>query len=218
MEATLTEAKDLKGFAESELRRTGAAFAVEALATFPESLSAEIGARARFSDLVLVPLPAEAPQPRGVRRVLEAALFEAHVPVLVLPPATEAEAPTRRVVVGWNDRDAALSAVREAMPLLAAAELVEIVLVDPSAATSEGFDPGTRLAEYLAHHGARVEIVELAKTLPRVSEVFSRRVRDTEATLMVMGAYSHSRLREAAIWGTTRELLESATVPLFLSR
>jgi nucleotide-binding universal stress UspA family protein len=35
--------------------------------------------------------------------------------------------------------------------------------------------------------------------------------------LLVMGAYGHSRFREAIFGGATRDLLEGATVPLFLA-
>jgi nucleotide-binding universal stress UspA family protein len=57
----------------------------------------------------------------------------------------------------------------------------------------------------------------LARTLPRVSDVLARQVRDVDAGLLVMGAYGHSRFREAIPGGATRDMLEAAEVPVFLA-
>lgn len=218
LKATLEEAGDLRDFARAELRRAEIASSVEPLATFAESLGAEIAARARFSDLAVLSLPSESVRPRMAGLVLDAALFDAHAPVLLLPSGARFAPSGSRVTVGWNDSDAALSSVHRALPLLTEADWVEIVLVDPQGARVDGFDPGTRLAEMLARHGASVELAELPGTLPRVSEMLMRRVRETGSSLLVLGAYSHSRLREAVLGGVTRDLIEGATVPLFLSR
>jgi nucleotide-binding universal stress UspA family protein len=63
----------------------------------------------------------------------------------------------------------------------------------------------------------RAEVTVLAKTLPRVSDVLIRHLRDANADLLVMGAYGHSRFREAILGGATRDMLEKAEVPVFLA-
>jgi nucleotide-binding universal stress UspA family protein len=50
---------------------------------------------------------------------------------------------------------------------------------------------------------SRAEVSVLARTLPRVSDVLARQVRDVDAGLLVMGAYGHSRFREAILGGAT---------------
>ena len=69
----------------------------------------------------------------------------------------------------------------------------------------------------LARHGANVEVSVLAKTAPRVSEVIMRHARDIDANLVVMGAYGHSRFREAIMGGATRDMLEGAQIPVFMA-
>jgi nucleotide-binding universal stress UspA family protein len=64
----------------------------------------------------------------------------------------------------------------------------------------------------------KAEVSVLAKTAPRVSDVLMRHVRDLDADTLVIGAYGHSRLREAILGGATRDLLAEAEVPLFLAR
>jgi nucleotide-binding universal stress UspA family protein len=69
----------------------------------------------------------------------------------------------------------------------------------------------------LSRHGIKAEVTVLAKTMPRVSDVLLRHVTDENADMLVMGAYGHSRFREAIMGGATRDLLEKAKVPVFLA-
>jgi len=73
------------------------------------------------------------------------------------------------------------------------------------------------LSQYLARHEVRVEIDVLSKTLPRISDVLMRHAVDVSADLMVMGAYGHSRFREAIFGGATRAMLEHATLPVLMA-
>jgi nucleotide-binding universal stress UspA family protein len=69
----------------------------------------------------------------------------------------------------------------------------------------------------LSRHGVSCEIDVLSKSLNRVSDVLNRHITDTGADLLVMGAYGHSRFREAILGGATRNMLEHATVPVFMA-
>ena len=40
---------------------------------------------------------------------------------------------------------------------------------------------------------------------------------DVEADLVVMGAYGHSRFREAILGGATRSMLEQTALPVFMA-
>ena len=107
--------------------------------------------------------------------------------------------------------------IRAALPLLRAAEIVHVVVIDPPVHGPNRSDPGGLLSQYLARHGVKVEIDVLSKTLPRVSDVLLRHVTDMDANMVVMGAYGHSRFREAIFGGATRYMLEQATVPVFIA-
>jgi nucleotide-binding universal stress UspA family protein len=41
--------------------------------------------------------------------------------------------------------------------------------------------------------------------------------RVSEVSLVVMGAYTHSRLRQSFLGGATREVLAEATIPILMS-
>ena len=107
--------------------------------------------------------------------------------------------------------------MRRALPLLRAADQVCIAIVNPPAHSPERSDPGGLLTQMLARHGVRAEVAVLAKTLPRVSDVLMRHMGDIDAGLLVMGAYGHSRLREAILGGATRNVLENTEWPVLLA-
>lgn len=148
----------------------------------------------------------------------EAALFEGCCPVLVMPsPAASTEQP-RRVLLAWNQSTEALAAVRRALPLLQAADQVEVTLIDPGRSGPERSDPGGALTQMLTRHGVRAEIAVLARTAPTTGDELNRRALEIDADMIVMGAYGHSRFRQAILGGATRDMLEKARIPVFMAR
>ncbi len=77
--------------------------------------------------------------------------------------------------------------------------------------------PGADIAAYLARHGVKVEVSTEEGEGIEVGELMLSRVADLNVDLVVMGAYSHSRLRELILGGATRTILESMTVPVLMS-
>ena len=110
-----------------------------------------VGLRARFSDLVIQSGPYGEGTSSTQEAVIEAALFEGQAPVLVLPPGGLGKGFGERIVVAWNQSNEALSAVRKALPLLQAAQSVQVVVVDPPVHSPERSDPGGLLTQMLAH-------------------------------------------------------------------
>jgi nucleotide-binding universal stress UspA family protein len=190
---------------------------VETVVTQLGALTDIVAARARYSDLVILPLPYG--KARGVEdeAITEAALFEGMAPVLVIPPSGMKSSDPKRIVIAWNQSREALVAARRAMPFLRRAETVQITVIDPPVYGSERSDPGGLLCQLLVRHGVKAEVSVLAKSLPRVSEVLAQHARDFGAELLVMGAYGHSRFREAILGGATRDMLERAELPVFLA-
>jgi len=176
-----------------------------------------IDARARFSDLAILPQPYGEGRGAELEPATESVLFDGHVPALVVPDGAAAVPRPQRILIGWNESAEALAAIRAAMSLLQQAEEVHVAVIDPPAHSPSRSDPGGQLSQYLARHGVRVEIDVLSKTLPKVSDVLARHANDIQADLLVMGAYGHSRFREAIFGGATRSTLENATLPVLMA-
>lgn len=213
------EAREAEAALNAALKAQGPTLrcSVESVVTQLGALTDVVGARARYNDLVILPLPYG--KGRGIEdeAVTEAALFEGMSPVLVVPASGMKTAQPKRIVLAWNQTREALVAARRALPFLKRADMVQIVVVDPPAHGPERSDPGGHLCQLLVRHGVKAEVSVLARTLPHVSDVLARQVRDLDADLLVMGAYGHSRFREAILGGTTRDMLANAEVPVFLA-
>lgn len=212
-----SEAEALEHHARRLLDRETLRWGADSAVVHFGTLSAQVGLRARFSDLVVQTQPYGRNALPSQEAVIEAALFEGQAPVLIVPEDGLKPGFARRIVVAWNQSNEALTAVRRALPFLKAAEQVSIAIVNPPEHSPERSDPGGLLTQMLARHGVNCEVAVLAKTLPRVSDVLMRFVTDQDAGLLVMGAYGHSRLREAILGGATRNVLENAEVPVFLA-
>ncbi len=173
----------------------------------------------RYADLmVLSQDPRPAPGlPLRARGMPEHLAIRGTRPVLVVPEDYRVQVLPGIVVAGWDGSLQALRAITAALPLLAAADSVKLVLVNPDARSAlHGEQPGADLALYLARHGVRVEVV-LERTGSTVGNALMALARDSGAALMVAGVYGHSRYRELALGGVTRELLERAPVPLLIA-
>jgi nucleotide-binding universal stress UspA family protein len=182
---------------------TASARYIEQLAREDEAI-ARLG---RLSDLVVVARPAASLDP-AAQSTLNAALFESGHPVLV-PGRGDTGVRFRSVLVAWNGSTEAARAITFALPLLAEADEVAIAADDGVEAAA-----GQPLVEYLACHGIAAGVRQIAdhrgtgEALLEMAAGFD---------LLVMGAYTHSRLWQLILGGVTRHMLEHAPLPLFMA-
>ncbi|MFC5577929.1 hypothetical protein ACFPOA_07900 [Lysobacter niabensis] len=175
--------------------------------------------QARYADLSVMTAPARgADDAARVRTFFSALLFESGRPVLVIPPHHAAELPLRHVVVAWKPCREAARALHDALPLLSEATSVDVVIVDPVVGDKDhGEDPGVDIARHLARHGLTVNVVNRPRNDQTVATALLRHAAESGAQLLVAGGYGHSRLREWALGGTTRELLQAIHLPILFS-
>lgn len=221
LQETLTrahaEADELLKLTKERLARSDVRWSADAGVAAFGDLARHVALHARFSDLVVLPKPYGSEHGAELEPLVEAALFDADAAVLVVPDDLDPNPTPQNIIIAWNQSKEALSAIWAAMPFLKQAELVRIVVIDPPQHGPERSDPGGLLSQMLARHGVACEIDVLSKTLPRVSDVLNRHVQDKSAEMIVMGAYGHSRFREAILGGATRHMLEQATVPVLMA-
>lgn len=214
------EAREIEAAARKAVTGEDAAlrWSIEAAVSQLGAMTELVAQRARFADLVVLGRPYGPDLGPEAEAVVEAALFEGHAPVMILPDSgASLAAIPRRVVIAWNQSAEAMAAVRLALPILKQADSVNITVIDPPTHGAERSDPGGMLCQMLVRHGVHAEVSVLARTMPRVSDVLARHVRDQNADLLVMGAYGHSRFREAILGGATRNMLEQAEVPVLMA-
>jgi nucleotide-binding universal stress UspA family protein len=134
------------------------------------------------------------------------------VPIMAIPEAGTFETIGKSILLAWTPKRECARAVRDAMPLLQKADRV---VVFRGNADDDGRD--VELGAYLARHGVKAEIKHIVAKEVSVGDAVLNAVTDEGCDLVVMGAYGHSRVRELAFGGVTRNVLEHMTVPTLLS-
>lgn len=181
-----------------------------------ERIDAVVGSHARYCDLAVMAGSRSGNRDLAERAIF-GALFEAAKPVVVVPEGKVPNLKPGRILVAWDGDIRASRAVSAAIPLMMAAKLTEILCVDPARASTDiGQAPGWDLATYLARHDIKVEVSVRPGDGVSTASVIMRHAEESGADMIVMGAYGHSRFRQRLFGGTTRTLLESAGVPVFL--
>jgi nucleotide-binding universal stress UspA family protein len=185
----------------------------------PEGPEADAALHARYADMVILgQIDPDRAEAEIIRPRPEQVALASGCPILVVPYAGHFATVGRRIVIGWNATREAARAVSDAMPLLAAAEVVTVLTIDPHEGPhGHGELPGADIALHLARHGVKAEIERTVSAGLPVGEVLLSRAADLAADLLVMGAYGHSRVRELLLGGATRSLLRSMTVPVLMS-
>lgn len=172
---------------------------------------------ARHASLAILGPPARQ-QKRNTRLGLsERLIFESGRPCLLLPESWPEDRMARRIVVGWNGGREAARSIADAMPFLAAAESVHLVVVpDGRLRGRYGSEPGADMAAHLARHGVQVELEQHAGA--EAGGVLLQRCRQLDADMLVAGGRAHPHISDLLLGGATRTIFESVEVPLMMSR
>ncbi|MET0867380.1 MAG: universal stress protein [Pseudorhodoplanes sp.] len=170
---------------------------------------------ARVFDLSVVRQP-QPDRDDAAQDMLEAALFDSGRPTLIVPYIQKQGFSTKRVLCCWDGSRAAARAMGDALPILQKAGKVEVLTIS-TGKFDERDVAGADLATHLARHKLQVELVRIPAADIDVASAVLSHAADSGADLIVMGGYGHSRLRELALGGATRGMLESMTVPTLMS-
>ncbi len=169
--------------------------------------------RARLADLAVIPHP-EAPDEVSSSDALHAVLFDSGRPIIVAPHVPPTTIGTR-LALAWNGTAEAAAAILAAMPWIETAEAIRILAADEYQRRGPSAED---LVAYLSLHGHKPEIVTFPPVDKDVGAGLLAAARDFNADMLVMGAYSHSRLRQLILGGVTRHVLENAAIPVLMCR
>lgn len=169
--------------------------------------------RGRLADLIALGRPPA--DDSGASTVLfETALFDTGRPVLVAPPT----APTTPVagspaLIFWTGSAEASRAIGGALPVLAASTRVVVIASNVAGKVAET----AGLAEYLQWHGIKAEIKDPLDITPAAGSELLASAKREGVGLLVMGAYTQSRLRQLIYGSVTKHVLTSAELPVLMA-
>lgn len=181
-----------------------------------EAATAAFVARALCSDLVILgQRDREDPLSWGVPAdFVPSVLADSGRAALVVPRHGSVATPGRRVLVAWKASREAARALSAALPLMQAADQVDVALWREPSAANEGEE---RLLAWLQAHGLSPRLHREGPADGQIGERLLSLAADLSSDLLVMGCYGHTRAREWLLGGATRTVLDSMTVPVLMA-
>lgn len=165
----------------------------------------------RLADMTIVAEPGEGGSVAAML-AFEAALLDTGRPVMMAPIGYKTN-DSGSVVVAWNGSAESSRAVQAGLPFLQQAKSVHVVAVEESANTPDA----DAVVRYLAWHriGAKVRLAS-GKGRPAAQAIVAE-CEAVDAALLVMGGYTHNRLRQMIFGGVTAHVIRHATIPVLMA-
>lgn len=146
--------------------------------------------------------------------LLHSVLLDSGRPMLIAP-ARPVDRIGVRIAIAWKDTPEAARAVAAALPMLPGADAVTVVSVEEDARTA--MEACDLLRHSLSWHNRATAVRHVRPGGREPVEALLAAVADLNADLLVMGGYSHSRVREIVFGGFTRRVLRAADVPVLMA-
>ncbi|MCS0504155.1 universal stress protein [Ancylobacter mangrovi] len=134
-------------------------------------------------------------------------------PVVVVPTGKKVPDRISRVLIAWKPSREAGHAVRFSIPLLALADEVEVLTVAED--MPKASESGDKLAAFLATHGVKAKHIHI--DAGSASRTITEEAAAFRADLIVLGAYSRSRIAEMVLGGVTASMLAKPPAALFFA-
>jgi nucleotide-binding universal stress UspA family protein len=150
----------------------------------------------------------------GAVELAKAVLFGSGGPAILFP-VNDVAAHLQTVVIAWDGGRAAARALRDAMPILAAARVVRLLTVSDDKPVHH--QSTASVERYLTGHGITASRLDLRRGAAPIGRFLQETALGEGAGLMVMGAYGHARWSEMVLGGATRSALDAVRVPTLMS-
>ncbi|WP_293948327.1 universal stress protein [Sneathiella sp.] len=146
--------------------------------------------------------------------LINTALRETGRPVLLLD-STQPHDMGKRVAFAWNGSVEASRALSYSLPFLQTAE--NVTLISAIDDLDEAIYPEA-VQRYLAMYGVTADRCEISGTNGKsTAESIIAAATKSNADLLVMGAYTRSRLRRLFFGAVTEEILNNCPIPVFMA-
>lgn len=145
--------------------------------------------------------------------VVEATLLNGGRPLLLVPSAVPEDF-GGTVAVAWNGNAEAARAAAGALPFLLNADAVHVITAETAVTRAAA---GSRFVDYLAWHGVNARLTLLKPGSEAVGKALTQTALNLGCSLLVMGGYGHSRMREMILGGVTRYILGNAALPVLMA-
>ncbi|MER8431139.1 universal stress protein [Mesorhizobium caraganae] len=209
-------AEKLQALFLGRIEKTGLSFEWRSLESFSGDSALTGISSVRAADLIIAAQRETGGDPSAD---VDTLVYDAGRPVLVVPHEGPLVTTFKHVLLAWNGSKEAARAAFDALPFIIEAEKTDILVIDPPDTLDDNPEAaGAEIAAALSRHGATVSVSVQQSGNASIDDVIQTRIAETGADLLVLGAYSHSWLRQLLFGGVTRTVLRTVPVAAFLSR
>ena len=138
-------------------------------------------------------------------------------PVLLVPTEGRYAEIGRRVMIAWSATRESARAAFDALPLLADAAEVRVLLIGKSGTDDPRGQSAEDVARTLRRRGVAAEAHVVAPGEGPIADQILAHAADYGADMVAMGCYGHSRLRETIFGGVTSAILDRMSLPVLMS-
>lgn len=175
-----------------------------------------IGFHARHTDMaILGQVSPDNSDGRAPKDLAAIATMNSGRPTLAVPYAGTHSTVIQRAMLCWNATREASRALHDSMMILEPGARVDVLCVDAEGSSDRL--PGSDIAAHLTRHGFEAIAHHRPSGELSTSETILAAAADLESELIIMGAYGHARIREIALGGVTRSLMEHMPVPVLMA-
>jgi nucleotide-binding universal stress UspA family protein len=172
----------------------------------------------RLTDVVVIGRPSGEEAGDQVLSRMEDALFGAGQPVLLVPNGLAQPALDKLVsgpaLISWNGSIEATRAVSQALDLLRGITHVRVLSVKEG---KKDRHPASDLVRYLAWEGVSASVTDPSQTTGSAAEQILATAKQLGAGFVLMGGYSHGRLRQLMLGGVTSHMMDHADLPVLMA-
>lgn len=150
--------------------------------------------------------------------IVEECAVSCGTPTMIVPRSGAFASVGRHVVVAWNHSRQSASALHAALPLIAKAEKVTILLGeqrDPASSITKA--PRHDIEGYVRNYARNVSVVPFASTETDNGTELLGAARKAGGDVLVMGAYGRSAWREFVLGGATRSVIRHLDKPVLMA-
>lgn len=208
-----TRSRELETYVQEKAKALGVNVSLaRPTMSWPSSVG-ELTWRGRTSDLCILGLARSGLEEKID---LEDWLFGLGRPCLLFPANRQDPCGLDCVLICWDFSKSAMRAISDALPILKTAKDVRVITVtgEKHLAVEDARSP---ILEYLAAHEVKAGYTEVQIAGNSIGRTILGEADKVGASLIVMGAYGHSRLKEFILGGATKEILNASSVPLLMA-
>lgn len=175
-------------------------------------------AAARSADLVVMGYNGENVRSPDDQAMAERLIRSLGRPVLVLSPEAHVAAPFETLAIGWSETREATRAAHDAIELAKPGATINLIALLARAGDEQpGFDIRDDFAAALDRRGYKATTVDKMATADHRGEELLRVAAESDADLLVAGAFGHSQFYNFMIGAVTSHLLKNTKMPVLLS-